>query len=128
VCLNLSWVDETCVLILDTEPETDQSTDTTKVQLDEPSFTGVTYRNIDERLSTAAEVTQRQLHHQGPSQWMTAHKNWEPGTLHSLQAAQLIGGGPSRCFIWSKPLLGSSASFYVFQAAVGLVLFAAFLL
>lgn len=45
---------------------TDQTTDTTKVQLGEPmNFIGVTYQNTREELFTEAEVTPRQLHHQG---------------------------------------------------------------
>lgn len=51
---------------LDKEPRTDQSAHTTKVLLGEPmGFIGVTYRNMGEGLLTGAEMTQRQLHHQG---------------------------------------------------------------
>ena len=46
-----------------------QSTDTTKVQRGEPvSFTEDTYRNMGKGLLTEAEMTQRQLLHQSPSQ------------------------------------------------------------
>ena len=48
-----------CLLTPDSEPTTDQSTNVTKVQLGEPmSFTGVTYRGMDERLLTGTERTQ----------------------------------------------------------------------
>jgi hypothetical protein len=47
----------------------DQSMDTIKVKLDEPSsFIGVSYRNMGEGLLTGAEMIQRQLYHQGPPQ------------------------------------------------------------
>jgi hypothetical protein len=58
---DFSWGD-TCTPNRD--PTTDQSTNTTKVQLGEPmSFIGVASRNMGERLLTGAEMTQRQLHH-----------------------------------------------------------------
>ena len=58
-----------CLLTSEWNPTTDQSTDTTKVQLGEPmSFIGVTYRNMGEELLIGTEMTQRQLHHQGPFQ------------------------------------------------------------
>ena len=67
--------------------------DTVKVQLAEPvSFIGITYRSMGEGLLTRAEMTQRQLHHQGPSSWVTAHKNWETWSkLYSFQAVQQVG-------------------------------------
>lgn len=41
------------------KPMTGQSTDNTNVQLNEPiSFIGVSYRSVDERLLTGAEITQ----------------------------------------------------------------------
>ena len=52
----------------------EQSTDTTKLQLSEPiSFIGVTYRNMGVELLTRREMTQRQLHHQEPTNplWVT---------------------------------------------------------
>lgn len=53
------------------ELTTEQSMETTEVQLGEPvSFTGVTYRNMGEELLTEAEMTNRQLHHQGPHKHM----------------------------------------------------------
>jgi hypothetical protein len=59
----------TCLLTTDREPMTDRDMDTTKVQLDEPmSFIGFTYRSMGEGLLTGTEMTQRQLHHQGPPQ------------------------------------------------------------
>jgi hypothetical protein len=43
------------------EPMTDQSKDTTKIQLGESmNFIDVTYRNMSQGLLTGAEITQRQ--------------------------------------------------------------------
>ena len=54
---------------------TDQSLDTTQVQLGEPvSFIEVTYRNMGEELLIGSEMTQRQLHHPA---WVTLHKRWD---------------------------------------------------
>lgn len=80
------------------------------------SFIGVTYRNMGEGSCTGAEMTQRQLYHQGPPQheWqLTNLETWS--TLHSLQAAQQVGECPFRV-----TLPGSSAGFCFFRAA-GLV-------
>lgn len=53
------------------ELTTEQSMETTEVQLGEPmSVTGVTYRNMGEELLTEAEMINRQLHHQGPHKHM----------------------------------------------------------
>lgn len=61
--------EHTDLLTPDGKPMIDQSTDTTKVQLGEPTgFTGVTYRNTGEGSLTGAEMTQRLLYHQGPPQ------------------------------------------------------------
>lgn len=47
------------LLIPDTEPMADQSTDTTKLQFCEPmGFIGVTYGNMGERLLVEARMTQ----------------------------------------------------------------------
>lgn len=42
----------------DREPMTEQCMNTTKVQFGEPSFIGITYRNVGEGLLTGAEMTQ----------------------------------------------------------------------
>lgn len=53
------------------ELTTEQSMETTAVQLGEPaSFIRVTYRNMGKELLTEAEMTNRQLHHQGPCKHM----------------------------------------------------------
>lgn len=58
-----------CLLTPDKEPITDQNTETTKVQLGEVwVLLGVPYLNISDALLTGAEMTQRQLYHQSPSQ------------------------------------------------------------
>lgn len=45
------------------EPRTEQSTDTTKIQLDEPMhFISAILRNMG---NTGEEITHRQLHHHG---------------------------------------------------------------
>jgi hypothetical protein len=56
------------LLIPDKELMTDQSTDTTNIQLGEPvSFIHLTYWSIGEGLLTGEEMTQSQMYHQGPS-------------------------------------------------------------
>lgn len=46
-------------------PMTNQRKGTTKVQFDKPmSCTGIVYKNMDVRLLTRSEITQRQLHDQ----------------------------------------------------------------
>ena len=114
---NFLWTEQTCLHTLNRDHMTNQSTNITKVQLGEPmSFIGVTYRNMGEGSCTGAEMTQRQLYHQGPPQheWqLTNLETWS--TLHSLQAAQQVGECPFRV-----TLPGSSAGFCFFQAA-GLV-------
>lgn len=67
------------LVISDGEPMTDQSVDTTKDGFDElMGFIGIIYRNMGEGLLRGTEMTQRQLHQQGP------HKHvWQltkPGT------------------------------------------------
>ena len=64
------------LLIPDSEPTTEQSMDTSKVQLGEPvSFIGVSHRITDEGLLTGAEMTQRQLSPQLTPAWVTTHKS-----------------------------------------------------
>lgn len=54
----------------DREPPKEQSTDTTKVPLDEPmSLLGVIYGNMGEELLTGTENTQRELCLQSPPQY-----------------------------------------------------------
>lgn len=69
----------------------------TEVQLGEPmSFTGVSYRNMGEGSLTGADVTQRKTAappYPTPA-WVTKLGAWS--TLHSLQAAQQVGEGPSQ--------------------------------
>lgn len=56
---------------------TDQSRDTTKVELGEPmSFTGVIYRHMGEGLLTGAYMTQRQLHDQSPPCIDDSSQSW----------------------------------------------------
>lgn len=52
------------------DPTTDRSVNTTTtLQLDEPlEFVGVAYRNMGEGLCIGAEMIQRQMNHQSPSQ------------------------------------------------------------
>ena len=77
----------TCLLKTGKNPTTDQNIDTTKVPLVEPiSFNCVPYRSMGERLLTPAEMTQRQLEVHASSKKLEI---WS--TLHSLQAAQLVG-------------------------------------
>ena len=54
---------------------TDQSKDTTKVQLGKPmSFIGIIYRNMGEGLLKEAEMSQRQVRHQSlPQRGMADH-------------------------------------------------------
>ena len=59
----------TCLLTPDREPTPDLSMDTTIVQFNESmSFIAITHGNMGEGLLTGAEMTQRQLQHQGPAQ------------------------------------------------------------
>jgi hypothetical protein len=54
-------------LIPDREPAIDQSTDPTKVQLDEQkSFIGVTFRSMGEMIFTGGINGSKQLHPQSP--------------------------------------------------------------
>lgn len=64
------------LLIPEREPTTDQSKDTTKIQIDKPrNCIGVTHSSVDDGLLPEAGLTQRQPHHQSPPQaWQTAHK------------------------------------------------------
>ena len=86
---------------------TEQSTDTTKDQLDEPvSFIGVNYRSMDEASLTGAEMTQRQLHRQSHptmgDRQLTKLGIWS--ALHSLQGPLQAGEALSRSLGWFKPL------------------------
>lgn len=50
------------------DPKTTQNMNTTKVQHGKPmSVFGITYRTVGEWLCTEADMTQRELHHQGPT-------------------------------------------------------------
>ena len=101
----------THLFTLDRNPTTDQSTDTTKVQLGKPmSFIGVTYRTMGEGLLTRAEMTQRQVYlHSPPSAWVRAHKSWDPGnTAH-------LADGSTGCRV-SFP--SEAVALNLFQAAV----------
>ena len=103
---NFLWTEQTCLHTLNRDHMTNQSTNITKVQLGEPmSFIGVTYRNMGEGSCTGAEMTQRQLYHQGPPQheWqLTNLETW--GTLHSLQVAQLVSASSGQ-LVWSQSSL-----------------------
>lgn len=57
----------------DGEPTTEQTKDTSKVQLGGlTSFTGVTYISMSGRSLTVAEMTQTEMHHQKPTPaWLT---------------------------------------------------------
>ena len=91
----------------------DQSTYTTKTQLGEPmSFTGVTYRNMGERLlmeicmrSCFQEHKLRQKHQQSPTPaWVVDNKSREPGA--HCTACRLLNRLESAFSRWSKVLLG----------------------
>lgn len=57
-----------CFLNTPGEETSGQSAGTTKVQHAEPvSFIWVTYKNMVERIYTTTEMTQRKLHHEGPT-------------------------------------------------------------
>jgi len=112
----------THLLTTDRELLTDQSTNTTKVQLAKPmSFIGVIYRSMDEGFLTGAEIICRELIHQGPPQYvwqLTKLGMW--GTQWSLWAAKQVENVLSSCLSWSQPLPSSLAGFCLSQAA-GLV-------
>ena len=78
----------------DRKPMTDQSMDTTKVQLGKPlTLIGVTYGYGWE--VTRAEMPWRRLHHKvHPSMGDSLQKLGTWSTLHSLQAAQQVGKCP----------------------------------
>lgn len=87
----------------------EQSTDTTKVQFDEPiHFIGVTYCNTGEEFLTGVEMTERQLHHHQSPAWMTAHK---AGNLE--HTAQPVGSPIG----WRVYFPGGSVGLNLFQAA-----------
>ena len=65
-----------CLLTPDRGPMTDLNTDNTKVQLGKPTkCIDVSYKNMGKGLLTGAEMTQRQLHHQGPAR-SSEHNTW----------------------------------------------------
>lgn len=96
-----------CLLPSHREPATDQSKDTSKIQLSKPmAFIRVPCRNMSERLLTEAEMTQRQLHHLCPPQheWQFI----ESGNLKhttQLKAVQQVGGCPFQLaqLVWPFP-------------------------
>lgn len=95
---------------------TDQSTDTTKVQCDEPmSFIGLIYRNMDEELFRAIERTQRTASPRPTQACMTAHKARNLNTAHPQ--LKRLESALSWCLSWSKFLPGSSDCFCSFSAA-----------
>jgi hypothetical protein len=104
----------TCQFISNRKPITDQSLDTIKVQLNEPtSFIGATNRNMGERLFTGAEMTQRQLCHQSQYGWqLTKAEKLE----HTVQRAgnSTSSGVLSRWLSWSEPLSSSWTDLRVF--------------
>lgn len=85
-----------CPLTPNREPTTDQSKDTTEVQLGElMSFIEVTYRYVGQELLTGAELTPRQLITKAHPSMVTAHR---AGNLQrtAQSAGGLVGGCSSR--------------------------------
>lgn len=83
--MTMSWRGMNNVYSPSRDPTTDQSDNTTKLQLVEPANTSV--------LLTGTWMTQRQPHHQKlNTAWVTTHKSWNPGdSLHGFQEAQHLG-------------------------------------
>lgn len=78
---------------------TDQSADTTKVQLGEAmSFIVVTYRTVEEGLFAGTVMISRQLHHQAP------HLPTLPSMANCSQKLQNL-----ECF--SQPVIGQQCPF-----------------
>lgn len=60
-----SFLDETKILTPNRDPNTDKSTDTTKVQVGElMNFIGVAYKRVGKEILIEAAMNQGQLYHQ----------------------------------------------------------------